>query len=665
MKRIGEIISISKGKKHDITEIPKKRSIRVIKIDDLRNNDNIKYTDDIKGTEVTPKDVLIAWDGANAGTIGYEKEGYIGSTIARLRIREPKKYYTPFLGIFLTSKFKYLRKTATGATIPHISRQALERIKLPEINYNDQIRIATILTQAENLIKKRKESIKALDEFLKSTFLEMFGDIRAKKSNHFWEKPRPYLIAQSGKSSKNVKTKEITEFPIYGGNGINGCATEPLFVEPIVIVGRVGQHCGVIHVSEDPCWVTDNAIILLIKDKKKLNIQYLSKAIANSPILEKVKQLDLPFINQSMILDIMIPLPPIELQNQFATIVKRIKLIKSHYKQSLTELENLYGSLIQRAFKGELDLSNIPIEDIEFNANVYEKKPKIHKSVFKLQEFASTDEETQFSKKKGMSILNENSALKLDFDNKIFNGFKSSIENLALQLNIDGFSQAEKLIKAQWNNDGISKAAEDLSKAFLPALDLMKSFEVPSIIDAQKVFEKEIKKTEELSKMFALKIEDIYPKDTFNQMEKLRNIGLKMTPNIHDLIGAFNNNDSIKRISASVKELSSTLKKMYKEIMKPMKEKEFCELIKRAFRNQSFTIEDAIEKTFFCYEYDPNKKRIIIGKNNKKKGMKDVFFEALSLKGNKYLKLEQVYAETPVGNNSLNKIKRVVLKVVS
>ena len=98
MSKIGDIISISKGKKHNISEAPQETSIRVITIEDLRNNDNLKYTDDTKGTKVTDNDVLIAWDGANAGTIGYGKKGYIGSTIARLTINEPDNYYAPFLG---------------------------------------------------------------------------------------------------------------------------------------------------------------------------------------------------------------------------------------------------------------------------------------------------------------------------------------------------------------------------------------------------------------------------------------------------------------------------------------------------------------------------------------------------------------------------------------
>jgi type I restriction enzyme S subunit len=53
--------------------------------------------------------------------------------------------------------------------------------------------------------------------------------------------------------------------------------------------------------------------------------------------------------------------PPLSLQNQFAAIVEKVEALKAKYHQSLVELENLYGSLSQRAFKGELDLSGVRV----------------------------------------------------------------------------------------------------------------------------------------------------------------------------------------------------------------------------------------------------------------------------------------------------------------
>jgi len=61
----------------------------------------------------------------------------------------------------------------------------------------------------------------------------------------------------------------------------------------------------------------------------------------------------------SKIESIVVGYPPIDLQNQFAAIVEKVESIKSSYQQSLTDLEALYGTLSQQAFKGDLDLSRV------------------------------------------------------------------------------------------------------------------------------------------------------------------------------------------------------------------------------------------------------------------------------------------------------------------
>lgn len=268
-----------------------------------------------------------------------------------------EKAYPQYVFYFL----KFLKLPNAGYS-RHFKFLREKKIALPQ-KIDDQKRIAKVLSQCEALIQKRKESIDLLDEFLQSTFLEMFGDVRAKKSKYQLEKIRPYLSAESGKSSKYVKSNKKTNFPIYGGNGINGWAIEPLYTTPIVIAGRVGQNCGIIYEVNQPCWVTDNAIVLKISDSNKLNSSYLACALSNSPILEKVRQLDLPFINQSMILELYLPIPPIDIQNNFAQVQTKIELLKNRTISSLNELENLYDSISQRAFNSELDLSKITITD--------------------------------------------------------------------------------------------------------------------------------------------------------------------------------------------------------------------------------------------------------------------------------------------------------------
>jgi len=55
------------------------------------------------------------------------------------------------------------------------------------------------------------------------------------------------------------------------------------------------------------------------------------------------------------------PIPPIELQQDFAEIFDKVANLRAHYQHSLTGLKDLYGALSQQAFKGELDLSQVPL----------------------------------------------------------------------------------------------------------------------------------------------------------------------------------------------------------------------------------------------------------------------------------------------------------------
>jgi type I restriction enzyme S subunit len=66
-------------------------------------------------------------------------------------------------------------------------------------------------------------------------------------------------------------------------------------------------------------------------------------------------------ISSRNVKEIEVPTPPVDLQNQFTLVVEKVEGIKTRYQASLSDLENLYGALSQKAFKGELDLSRVPL----------------------------------------------------------------------------------------------------------------------------------------------------------------------------------------------------------------------------------------------------------------------------------------------------------------
>jgi len=384
---IGNTVTIKKGKKHTVVETPSSSSKRLIGIEDLRSDDLIRYTDDKSGTDAVITDVLIAWDGANAGTVGYGKTGFIGSTIARLRPKEKKQLDTSFLGIFLQSKFDYLKKIATGATIPHINRKALESIVLPNISLDDQKRIALLLGKVEGLTTKRKQHLQQIDDLLKSIFLDMFGDPVSNKKG--WEiEPLSNLLTlqpnnglYKPQSAYGTGTKIIRIDSFYDGyvQGIENlkrvkisnteyekyCVkSDDILVNRVNSIEYLGK-LGIVPKITEPMVYESNIMKFQLNKNAILPVFLLftwKLPFLKSQIIKRAKKaVNQASINQKDVLSFLIPKPPITLQNKFATIVTKVEGIKSLYQQSLTDLEHLYGALSQKAFKGEQDLSQIPL----------------------------------------------------------------------------------------------------------------------------------------------------------------------------------------------------------------------------------------------------------------------------------------------------------------
>ncbi len=387
---IGSIITISKGKKHSIVENPSEKSKRLLAIDDLRNDNLIRFTNDKKGTEAQPDDVLIAWDGANAGTIGYGKSGFIGSTIARLRFKERNHYCAPFIGAFLRSKFDYLRQTATGATIPHINRKALEGIFVPEIDYDEQKRIAHLLCSIEGLIARRKQHLQKLDDLLKSVFLEMFGDPIINPRKFPIRKMSEFYInskegTKCGPFGSALKKDEFVDsgIPVWNMDNIDPkgrmimpfrmwitkekydkLASYSVIDGDIIIsrAGTVGKMC-VARMNGEPAIISTNLIRLRLSDElQPLYVVFLMTFCKGRKGRLKTGADDaFTHMNTGILDKLEFPYPPITLQNQFTTIVEKVESIEYHYQQSLSDFEVFYGALSQKAFKGELDLSRVPL----------------------------------------------------------------------------------------------------------------------------------------------------------------------------------------------------------------------------------------------------------------------------------------------------------------
>lgn len=352
LEKVGDIVEIAKGKKAPFSSSTFNTNLtRYIQIEDLRSNDKLQYTDDPKGVYVNNNDICLAWDGANAGTIGYNLEGIIGSTIARLRIKKTKLDYIfpAYIGKYLQSKFSFLNKSSNGVTIPHIDKNKLLNLTIPIPSLSEQKRISAILDKVDGIIHKRKQSIKLLDELVKANFVEMFGDIEINNYKFPTKKGSDLFKFSSGKFLP--EDKRLKEgIPVYGGNGIVWYTDKALIDFPTLIIGRVGANCGNIKISNGPVWITDNAIFIEKFKIQMFDINFLSYLFFFLNINKYVEFSGQPKITQRPLESINYIIPPLSIQDDFSNFVlKQKKCIIFIYKE-LEKVEYLKLSLIQGYF---------------------------------------------------------------------------------------------------------------------------------------------------------------------------------------------------------------------------------------------------------------------------------------------------------------------------
>lgn len=375
MRRLGEFIEIIKGNK--IPEVfyeYKPSTYRYIQIEDLRPGSVPKYAYNKQGILATKNDVLIAWDGANAGTVGFGIEGYPGSTIAIIR---PKynNIYGPFLGYFLHSLFQYIQTNCVGATIPHVNRQSLEELPINFPSSSEQKRIVAILEKADRLRRLRRYALELSDTYLQTVFLEMFGDpvtnpnslefktlgdiIHSTQdgphvSPDYTEKGIPFLSTRNIRPGqviwddlKFIPRKDAEKYwerckpergdILYTKGGTTGLAKVVDFDTEVAI----WVHIALLkpnHNIVDSSWLES----MLNSDFCYNQSQELTHGIANHDL------------GLNRMIKIKLYLPPLPLQKKFAQIAKKYKRFQAQQREAARQAEHLFQTLLHQAFEGEL-----------------------------------------------------------------------------------------------------------------------------------------------------------------------------------------------------------------------------------------------------------------------------------------------------------------------
>lgn len=312
-------------------------------------------------------------------------------------IRPNNEFISQYLYFYLKSDAfqRQKDKYCSGAIQPAITNAGLGKIKVPLLPLEVQKRTAYLLSKIELLIKQRKQSLQHLDDFIKSVFLDMFGPDN--KDYLKWSNVTIESLAakhkgaiRTGPFGSNLLHNEFIENGEVAVLGIDNAVSNKFSwklnrtisikkyeqlkqyrVYPndviITIMGTVGRSAVI--PKNIPLAINTKHLAAITLNDKLVNSLFFAYSIHSNPdILKQFKSKGrgaiMDGLNLRIIKQTKLRRPPVELQNHFATIVEKVEKIKEQNQQSLTELENLYGAVSQKAFKGELDLEKIPLIEV-------------------------------------------------------------------------------------------------------------------------------------------------------------------------------------------------------------------------------------------------------------------------------------------------------------
>ncbi len=270
--------------------------------------------------------------------------------------KDKNQVFSKFVYYYLSGNMNILENGFKGAGLKHISKDYLENIEIPLPNLATQQRIAAILDQADAIIQNNRAIVQKYDALTQSLFLEMFGD--PVKNEKGWEKKKLGIVTNM-KAGKFIAASDIFSensnemFPCYGGNGLRGFVKSNTHEGEFVLIGRQGALCGNVKVTNGKFHATEHAIVCSpIMKYQTLWLYYLLKMMNLNKFATGAAQ---PGLNVGTLVDLEIMIVPYDIQTQFAERVAVIESQKQQSQLALAKSEELFQSLLQRAFNGELN----------------------------------------------------------------------------------------------------------------------------------------------------------------------------------------------------------------------------------------------------------------------------------------------------------------------
>lgn len=261
----------------------------------------------------------------------------------------------------------------TGAAQPQITRKPLERVVIPLPPIEEQRRIAAVLDKADEVRDKRRAALDTLDTLTKSIFIEMF--IRRVSERNGWRSTplgghlqfltsgsRGWARYYEDEGSaflriQNVLSDEIDLSDVAHVAAPNNAEATRTRIKSgdvlMSITADLGRTC-VVPPEVEGGFINQH---LCLMRTETLVPRYLSAFLASSDAMRQIQKRNKQAVKAGLNFDdvrsLEIPLPPRQLQEEFANRAAAVDKNRIKDRRALVEMDELFASLQRRAFQGE------------------------------------------------------------------------------------------------------------------------------------------------------------------------------------------------------------------------------------------------------------------------------------------------------------------------
>ena len=274
----------------------------------------------------------------------------------------------PYLYCFLDKYVEELRKQSIGGVIKYIKLGNLTEAQIHMRSMNEQNEVVVNINKVNDLISLRKQQLSKLDELVKSRFVELFGDYDLSHVQTDWKAISEIGKVVGGATPKtnveeywNGEYRWITPAELSSDSGyiydsvrkltkagVDSCSLQEMPIDTVILssrapIGKVAIAGNTFYCNQGFKNVICNKEVLprYLYTVLLLNTEYLNSLGRGATFKE---------ISKSIVENIRIPVPPIELQEQFAAFVEQTDKSKLAIQKSLDQLETLKKSLMQKYF---------------------------------------------------------------------------------------------------------------------------------------------------------------------------------------------------------------------------------------------------------------------------------------------------------------------------